>query len=81
MKKIEILGIGCAKCRKTEEEVRRATETLGWKEDVDFSLEKVEKPEEIAARGVLFTPGIVVNGKIVSTGKVPKQKEIMGWLK
>ncbi|HDH58178.1 MAG TPA: thioredoxin family protein [Bacteroidetes bacterium] len=80
MKKIEILGVGCPKCQKTEEEVRKAALSLGWGEGVDFTIAKITNPGEIASRGVLMTPGVVVDGKVVSTGKVPKMRDIVGWL-
>lgn len=80
MKKIEILGIGCPKCKRTEKEVRKAIENLGWTEGEDYSIEKVLNPSDIASRGVLSTPGVSVDGKVVSTGKIPKQVEILNWL-
>jgi small redox-active disulfide protein 2 len=80
MKKIEILGIGCSKCLKAEEEVRKAAENLGWKEGEDFTLEKISKPDQIAARGVLMTPGVVMDGMVVSSGRIPRISEITTWL-
>ena len=80
MKKIEILGVGCARCRNAEKEVRKAIEELGWSEGKDYSLEKITNPMEIAARGVLQTPGVVLDGKIVSTGKIPTHGEIVSWI-
>jgi len=80
MKKIEVLGPGCARCKKTTEEVRRALSSIGLAEGRDFSLEKIEKPTEIAARGVLMTPGVIVDGKIVSTGKIPTHGDIISWM-
>lgn len=81
MKKIEILGVGCPRCKTTEKEIRRAGEGLGLVEGKDFSLEKVTNPVDIASRGVLNTPGVAVDGKVVSTGKIPKSQEIEKWLK
>ena len=81
MRQIEILGVGCSSCEKAEKEVRRAADILGWTEGIDFSIEKVKDPAEIANRGVLLTPGVTVDGKLVSSGKVPRQKDILGWLK
>jgi len=80
MKKIEILGVGCPNCKKTESELRKALTGLGWKEGQDYTLTKVQNMAEIAARGVLMTPGVVVDGKIVSTGKVPKIGDIISWM-
>ena len=81
MKIIEILGVGCPRCKKTEDEVRKTAEASGLKEGQDFTLEKVKDPSEIASRGILSTPGVAVDGKIVSVGKIPKKSEIQGWLK
>jgi small redox-active disulfide protein 2 len=80
MKKIEILGIGCPNCKKAEEEVRKALTGLGWKEGQDFTLTKVQDMAQIAARGVLMTPGVVIDGKVVSTGRVPKAGDIISWI-
>jgi len=80
MKNFEILGPGCARCKKTAEEVRRALSSIGLAEGRDFSIEKIEKPTEIAARGVLMTPGVIVDGKIVSTGKIPTHGDIISWM-
>jgi len=80
MKKIEILGPGCARCKKTEEEIRRALTSIGWQEGHEFVIEKVVRPTEIAARGVLMTPGVILDGKIVSTGKIPTHGEIVSWI-
>ena len=80
MKTIEILGPGCANCKKTEEAVRKALTDIGWKEGQDFTLTKVQNMADIAARGILMTPGVIVDGKVVSTGKVPKVGEIISWV-
>jgi small redox-active disulfide protein 2 len=80
MKHIEILGMGCANCKKAEEEVRKALAGIGWKEGQEYSLTKVQNLADIAARGVLMTPGVVVDGKVVSSGKVPKIGDIISWI-
>ena len=81
MRKIEILGVGCPSCQKAEEGVRKAALSLGWTEGTDFIIDKVSEPGDIAARGILITPGVSVDDKIVSSGKVPRLKEILSWLK
>jgi small redox-active disulfide protein 2 len=81
MKRIEILGIGCKSCEKAEEEVRNALSGLGWTEGSEFTIEKVSDPGDIAARGVFITPGVTIDGKVVSSGKIPKQKDVLKWLK
>jgi small redox-active disulfide protein 2 len=73
---IEVLGVGCAKCVKLEETARQAIKELG----IDAQVVHVTDLSEIAKRGVLMTPGLVIDGKVVSAGKVPtveKIKEIM----
>lgn len=75
--KIEVLGMGCAKCNKLEKNVRKAVSELGITADVM----KVEDLEEITSRGVMMTPALVVDGEIVSTGRVPGKDEIASILK
>ena len=64
MLKIEVLGPGCPKCQLLEKNVRTAVEEMG----VDAEVTKVSEIKEIAARGVLMTPGLVVDGKVLSSG-------------
>ncbi len=80
MKKIEILGVGCARCIKTEEIVREAVKDLGLVEGEDYIIEKVKNPADIAKRGVLLTPGVCVNGKVVSSGKIPAKSQVQSWM-
>lgn len=74
---VKVLGPGCKNCKTLEKMVIKVLEELG----ADATVVKVEKPKEIAALGVLMTPGLIVNGKIKSTGKVPGEGEIAGWIK
>jgi small redox-active disulfide protein 2 len=64
MLNIEVLGPGCPKCQLLEKNVRAAVEEMG----IDAEVTKVSEIKEIAARGVLMTPGLVVDGKVVSSG-------------
>lgn len=75
--KIEILGMGCAKCNKLEKNVRKAVSELGITADVM----KVEDIDEIAEKGVMMTPALVIDGKVVSSGRVPGKNEIANILK
>lgn len=70
--KIEILGTGCPKCQQTEELVQRALSEL----DLQAEVVHVTDPTAIAAYGVLMTPGLVVDGQVKSTGKVPPVEEL-----
>ncbi len=80
MKKIEVLGIGCPKCEKTEKIIRESAADSGLVEGTDFSLTKIKDPNEIASRGVLMTPAIIVDGKVVSVGNIPGKHLIKSWL-
>ncbi|WP_243384777.1 thioredoxin family protein [Geothrix alkalitolerans] len=65
--KIEILGSGCAKCKLLAERAEEAAKGLG----LDFTLVKVTEYPDIVARGVMSTPGLVVDGVVKSQGHVP----------
>lgn len=74
---IKVLGPGCKKCKETEKAVLKAVEELGIQADV----EKVEDMDKIADYNVLMTPGLVINGKVKVTGRVPKHKDIIKYIK
>jgi len=69
---IKILGPGCRNCVTLEKEVRAAVEQLG----LDATVEKVTAYPDIAAYGILSTPGLVIDEKVVVSGRVPKRAEI-----
>jgi len=64
MLKIEVLGPGCPKCQLLEKNVRTAVEEMG----IEAEVTKISEIREIAARGVMMTPGLVVDGQVVSSG-------------
>jgi len=70
--KINILGTGCPKCTKLEENALIAVNQLG----LDFELEKVTEISEIMEFGVMMTPGLVVDGEVKSSGKLLSVDEI-----
>ncbi len=72
MKKIEVLGTGCAKCKKLAEMTQRAVTEM----ELDAEVVKVEDIQAIVAAGVLMTPGLVVDGQVKSVGKVPSMDEL-----
>ena len=74
---VKVLGIGCAKCNELEKNVKAALEQLG----MDTSIEHVTDFIQIAAYGVMSTPALVVDGKVVSYGKVLKTEEAIQLLK
>ena len=77
MKKIQVLGTGCPKCKKLEEHTRQAASEAG----VPFELEKVTDIQKIIAFGVMSTPALVIDGQIKVTGRVPPPDEIKEMLK
>lgn len=76
MIKIEVLGPGCANCKRLEQVTHRAVAMAG----VEAEIAKVVDYGEIMAHGVMSTPGLVINGHVVSVGRVPSAGEIAGWL-
>ena len=75
--KIEVLGTGCAKCRKLHQLVEQVVGEAG----VDAEVLKVEKLEEITKYGIAFTPALVIDGTVKSAGSIPKSAQIAEWLK
>ncbi len=76
MKNIKVLGTGCANCKTTLKLIEEAAKAKG----VEVELEKVESLPEIMSFGVMSTPGVVVDGKVVHAGGVPSRDKISGWL-
>ncbi|KXS41752.1 MAG: hypothetical protein AWU59_1950 [Methanolobus sp. T82-4] len=74
--KIEILGSGCAKCKKTKEIVEQAVNEAG----VDAEVVKVEDMDTILSYGVMLTPGVVVDGDVKIAGKVPSVDNVKKWI-
>ena len=72
MKKIQILGPGCPKCKKLAEESEKAARELG----LEFEIGKVTDVKEIMKFGVFSTPALVVDGKVKSVGKILDAKQI-----
>lgn len=70
---IKVLGSGCAKCNQLEAAVKAALQQLG----MDTTVEHVSDFSQIAAYGVMTTPALVVDGKVVSYGKVLKAEEVV----
>ncbi|ABR30688.1 redox-active disulfide protein 2 [Thermosipho melanesiensis] len=71
MKKIEILGSGCPKCKQTEKIMKIAVKDL----EIDAKIEKVTDIDEIISRGVVATPAVAIDGKVVISGKIPTLEE------
>ena len=74
---IKVLGPGCANCRKLEEIVHQTLATM----KVDAEVLKVTDMQEIIAHDVLKTPGLWINGKLVSSGRIPVPDTVAAWIK
>jgi small redox-active disulfide protein 2 len=72
MKKIQILGTGCAKCQKLSENAKQAADALG----LEYEMEKVTDINKIMSFGVMTTPGLALDGKVLVNGKVASPAEI-----
>lgn len=77
MVNIKVLGSGCANCKRVEAITRKVVENLG----IEAEIEKVTDIDEIMKWPILSTPGLVINDKLVSAGRIPSEKEITEWLK
>ncbi|HRK18789.1 MAG TPA: thioredoxin family protein [Hyphomicrobiaceae bacterium] len=77
MKDVKILGPGCKRCDAAVEMVKAEAAKLG----IDIKIEKVTDYAAIAGYGIASTPGIVVDGKVVHAGGLPKLESIGPWLK
>ena len=75
--KIQVCGPGCANCTKAESVVKEAVADAG----IDAEILKVTDFADMAKLGVLSTPAIVIDGKIMCVGKVPTKNEVLEWLK
>ncbi len=76
MLNIKILGAGCPNCKRLEKEMNKAIENLA----IDAEVEKVTDYQKIMTYDVFSTPGLVINEKVVSTGKIPSQAELISFL-
>lgn len=76
MKNIKVLGTGCANCKTTLKLIDEAVKAKG----IVIELEKVEDLQAIMSYGVMSTPGVVIDGKVVHAGGVPSRDKIAAWL-
>lgn len=76
MKKIQILGTGCAKCEKLTELTKKAADSMS----IEYEIEKVNDIQKIVEFGVMMTPALVVDGEVKFSGKVPSVEEIKKYL-
>ena len=76
MKDIKVLGPGCKRCQTTEDMVKAAAAALG----IEASIKKITDYAEMAKYGIASTPGIVIDGKVVHAGGLPKEDDLTRWL-
>ena len=76
MTKIEVLGTGCAKCKRLFDNVQAAVKELG----IAAEVVKVDDIDAIATSGIMMTPGLIIDSEIVSEGRVPDVNEIKSLL-
>jgi small redox-active disulfide protein 2 len=72
MKKLQILGTGCAKCKNLATATEQAAQALG----LPYELEKITDLKQIMSFGVMITPALVVDGKVKVSGKVPSVDDL-----
>lgn len=77
MKKVEVFGTGCKKCVTTEEMIKNKADSLG----AEIDLHHIYDPVAIASRGIMSTPAVIVDGKLVHKGGLPSDAEIEEWIK
>ena len=74
---IKILGTGCSKCVNLEKKVRE----LVGQNSIEADIQKVSELQDIMKYGIMSTPGLVINEKVVSFGSIPKDNQILQWIK
>jgi small redox-active disulfide protein 2 len=77
MKHVKVLGSGCRNCEVTAKAIAQAAKEAG----VEIELEKVTDLAQIMSFGVLSTPGVVIDGKVVHAGGIPGPDQIRGWVR
>lgn len=75
MLQVKVLGSGCANCQRLERDTRTALDDAG----IIYELTKVTDFADIAAYGVMQTPALVMNEKVLSSGRIPKADQIVMW--
>jgi small redox-active disulfide protein 2 len=75
MKIIKVLGTGCANCQSTLKLIDEVAKTKG----AELQLEKIEDLKQIMSYGVMSTPGVVIDGKVVHAGGVPARSKVESW--
>lgn len=77
MVSVKVLGTGCKKCQTLEAKVRDLVAT----NQIDATVEKVTDIQEMVNYGIMMTPGLIINEKVKSFGIIPKDDQLISWLK
>ena len=77
MVSVKVLGTGCKKCQNLENKVRE----LVASNNIDATVEKVTDIQEMVNYGIMMTPGLIINEKVKSFGIIPKDDQLLSWLK
>ena len=75
--KIQILGSGCSKCKTLEQKVRQLNDT----HKLSLDIEKVTDLQEMVKYGIMMTPGLVIDGVVKCVGSIPKDAQLLEWMK
>jgi len=73
---IKILGIGCANCKRVESVARQVVEEMG----VEATITEVTDMAKIVSYDIVTTPGLVIDEKVVSSGRIPSKAEVTTWV-
>ena len=74
---VKVLGSGCNKCKTLENQIHKLKENY----NLDIEIQKITQLNDIIAYGVMMTPGLVINEEVKSVGKIPKDDQILKWIK
>ncbi len=77
MLSVKVLGTGCTKCKNLDKKVRQIVDENGLNVEVIY----VDDIQEMVELGILSTPGLVINGEVKSVGTIPKETQLLSWLK
>jgi hypothetical protein len=79
---IKVLGPGCKNCQVLAQKTSEALEIIAANQPDEFeaTILKVTEPQDIMKYPIMYTPGLVINEKLVSAGRIPTMDEIKGWL-
>ena len=73
---IKILGVGCNRCRKLEQQVK----DIVIEKNIETTIEKITNIDDMMKYGIMTTPGLVINNKLKSSGVLPKNEQILNWI-